>query len=91
MSDALDELEGALAQFHFHREAFIGTSRVNGDQVSLPQQHALKHYIHSIQLFGSPNGLCSSITESKYVKAVKEPWRCSNCFKALMQMLQTIC
>jgi hypothetical protein len=91
MSDALNELESALAQFHFHREAFVGTARVNGDQVSLPQQHALKYYIHSIWLFGSLNGLCSSITEPKHIKAVKEPWRCSNHFKAMMQMLQTIC
>jgi len=44
----------------------------------------------SIQLFGSPNGLCSSITESKHIKAVKEPWRRSNRYKALKQMLRTI-
>jgi hypothetical protein len=48
------------------------------------------HYIHSIILFGSPNGLCSSITESKHIKAVKEPWRCSSRFKALKQMLRII-
>ena len=53
MSDVLNKLEGALAQFHFNREAFVGTARINGDQVSLPQQHALKHYICSIWLFGS--------------------------------------
>ncbi|KAH9046933.1 hypothetical protein EDB84DRAFT_1586692 [Lactarius hengduanensis] len=35
----------------------------------------------------APNGLCSSITESKHIKAVKEPWRCSNCCNALGQML----
>jgi hypothetical protein len=89
-SDALDELESALARFHFHREAFVGTAGVNGDQISLPRQHALKHYLRSIRLFGSPNGLCSSITESKHIKAVKEPWRRSSRFNALMQMLQTI-
>ncbi|KAG2743052.1 hypothetical protein P692DRAFT_201841927 [Suillus brevipes Sb2] len=32
------------------------------------------HHIHLIRLFGAPNGLCSSITESKHIKAVKEPW-----------------
>ena len=87
----LDQLKDALAQFHFHREAFVGMARVNGDRISLPQQHSLKHYIHSIWLFGSLNGLCSSITESKHIKAVKEPWRCSSHFKALVQMLWTIC
>ncbi|KAI0246059.1 hypothetical protein BJV78DRAFT_1136045, partial [Lactifluus subvellereus] len=41
-------------------------------------------------LFGSPNGLCSSITESKHIKAVKEPWRHLNHFNAIVQMLQTL-
>ncbi|KAF8957103.1 hypothetical protein BDZ97DRAFT_120310 [Flammula alnicola] len=39
--------------------------------------------------FGAPNGLCSSITESKHIKAVKEPWRRSSHFEALAQMLVT--
>jgi hypothetical protein len=47
------------------------------------------HYAHVIQLFGAPNGLCSSITESKHIKAVKEPWRRSSKYKALGQMLVT--
>ncbi|KAF8812067.1 hypothetical protein BYT27DRAFT_7221263 [Phlegmacium glaucopus] len=42
--------------------------------ISLPRQHALPHYLTSITLCGSPNGLCLSITESKHIKAVKEPW-----------------
>jgi hypothetical protein len=49
------------------------------------------HYLRSIRLFGSPNGLCSSITESKHIKVVKEPWRRSNRFRALAQMLRTNC
>ncbi|KAF9469995.1 hypothetical protein BDZ94DRAFT_1329827 [Collybia nuda] len=40
-------------------------------------------------MFGAPNGLCSSITESKHIKAVKELWRHSSHFKALGQMLVT--
>jgi hypothetical protein len=42
-----------------------------------------------IKLFGSPGGLCSSITESKHITAVKEPWRRSNRYNALGQMLLT--
>ncbi|KAH9006672.1 hypothetical protein EDB84DRAFT_1554555 [Lactarius hengduanensis] len=38
-------------------------------------------------MFGTPNGLGSSITESKHIKAVKEPWRRSNRCNALGQML----
>ena len=60
------------------------------DSISLPRQHALKHFYHSIHLFGSPNGLCSSITESKHIKAVKEPWRRSSRYQALIQMLWVI-
>jgi hypothetical protein len=40
-----------------------------------------------IRLFGAPNGLCSSITEAKHIKAVKEPWRRSNRDRPLKQML----
>ncbi|KAG2053668.1 hypothetical protein BDR06DRAFT_982727 [Suillus hirtellus] len=40
-------------------------------------------------LASAPNSLCSSITESKHIKAVKEPWQHSSHFNALSQMLQT--
>ncbi|KAL6305520.1 hypothetical protein BKA93DRAFT_816905 [Sparassis latifolia] len=39
--------------------------------------------------YGAPNGLCSSITEAKHIKAIKEPWRRSNRYNALGQMLLT--
>ncbi|KAG6329486.1 hypothetical protein ID866_9602 [Astraeus odoratus] len=42
-----------------------------------------------IELFGAPNGLCLSITESKHIKAVKEPWWQSSHFEAVGQMLVT--
>ncbi|PPQ88480.1 hypothetical protein CVT25_012030, partial [Psilocybe cyanescens] len=60
------------------------------ESISLPQQHALSHYFYSIHLFTSPNGLCSSITESMHIKAVKEPWQRSNRYNALTQMLQSL-
>ncbi|KAG2739040.1 hypothetical protein P692DRAFT_201842704 [Suillus brevipes Sb2] len=37
----------------------------------------------------APNSLCSSITESKHIKAIKEPWRQSSRYNALSQMLLT--
>ncbi|KAH9049031.1 hypothetical protein EDB84DRAFT_1593342 [Lactarius hengduanensis] len=58
--------------------------------LSLPRQHALEHFYNAIHLFGSPNGLCSSITESKHIRAVKEPWRRSSRYLALTQMLRTL-
>lgn len=78
-----------LADFHQYRRVFIAAG-VRTD-ISLPRQHALSHYPRGVELFGSLNGLCSSITESKHIKAVKEPWRRSNRHEPLLQMLQTIC
>ena len=86
---ALREIENKLAQFHHYRNIFISTG-VRKD-ISMPRQHSLNHYPLSIRLFGSPNGLCSSMTESKHIKAVKEPWRRSARYKALLQMLLINC
>ncbi|KAJ7241483.1 hypothetical protein B0H12DRAFT_1236970 [Mycena haematopus] len=84
----LTTIKQSLDRFHHYRQIFI-TCGVRVD-ISLPRQHSLVHYIHFIQLFGSPNGLCSSITESKHIKAVKEPWRRSSRYNALSQMLVTL-
>ncbi|KAJ7093512.1 hypothetical protein C8R44DRAFT_989924 [Mycena epipterygia] len=87
-SPDLTKIQDTLDRFHRYRQIFIDVGvRVD---ISLPRQHSLKHYIRSIRLFGSPNGLCSSITESKHIKAVKEPWRRSSRFNALSQMLRTL-
>lgn len=84
----LKDAETALAAFHLHREVFRAKVRPTG--FSLPRQHALCHYVRMIQEFGAPNGLCSSITESRHITAVKRPWRRSNRYNALGQMLLTI-
>ncbi|KAG6839004.1 hypothetical protein C0991_006648 [Blastosporella zonata] len=72
--DNLVAIEGALAKFH-HERVIFEHEGVRPDGFSLPRQHSMVHYRHLIQEFGAPNGLCSSITESKHIKAVKEPWR----------------
>ena len=84
----LFKLKDALDRFHHFRTIFQD-SGVRPQGFSLPRQHALVHYFSHIRLFGAPNGLCSSITESKHIKAVKEPWRRSNHFEAIMQMMVT--
>ncbi|KAG1898508.1 uncharacterized protein F5891DRAFT_1190892 [Suillus fuscotomentosus] len=83
----LAEIDDALARFHQYREIFKSSGMIL--TFSLPRQHSMKHYHALIRLFGAPNGLCSSITESKHIKAVKEPWRRSSRYKALGQMLVT--
>jgi len=86
-TDTLKALDDSLQRFHHHREIF----RLSGvrDSFNLPRQHSLVHYVKLIRAFGAPNGLCSSITESKHIKAVKELWRRSNRFEALRQILLT--
>ncbi|KAH9027218.1 hypothetical protein EDB85DRAFT_1893036 [Lactarius pseudohatsudake] len=85
---SLGALDNALKRFHCHREIFWEVG-VHIKGFNLPRQHSLVHYTKLIHAYGAPNGLCSSITESKHIKAVKEPWRCSNHFDVLSQMLLT--
>ena len=85
--DTLDKIDNSIACFHQEREIFKETGV--RDDFSLPCQHSLSHYRFLIQQFGAPNGLCSSITESKHIKAVKNPYRCSSRNEPLGQMLLT--
>ncbi|KAK6988395.1 hypothetical protein R3P38DRAFT_3332062 [Favolaschia claudopus] len=80
------EIDAALARYYHERVIFV-ESGVCPDGFCLPRQHSLTHYRYLIQEFAAPNGLCSSITESKHIKAVKQPWRRSSRFQALGQML----
>ncbi len=85
---SFEELERTLTRFHTLRTVFEDVG-VRPDGFSLPRQHSLVHYIRGIKMFGSPNGLCSSITESRHITAVKRPWRRSNRYNAMGQMLVT--
>jgi hypothetical protein len=85
--DTLVAINMAVRRFHQERSIFIEVG-IRKD-FSLPRQHSLVHYQHLIQLFGAPNGVCSSITESKHIKAVKEPWRRSSRNQPLGEILLT--
>jgi hypothetical protein len=87
-TQTLKDMEVSLNRFHQYRESFVETG-VRNPHSTPPRQHSLVHYVKAIRLFGAPNGLCSSITESKHIKAIKDPWRRSNRFNALGQMLIT--
>ena len=86
--DTLTQLTDALARFHRHRTIFEDLG-IRPEGFALPRQHSLVHYPALIRSFGAPNGLCSSITESKHIAAIKKPWRRSNHYEALGQMLLT--
>lgn len=87
----LNDIQDSLDRFHRYRPIFqkTGIRELGPKGFSLPRQHALTHYIEHIVAFGAPNGLCSSITESMHIRAVKKPWRRSSRLKALEQILLT--
>jgi hypothetical protein len=85
---ALNDLDAAICKFRELRKVFqIPGVRPTG--FSLPRQHSLTHYRRQIEDFGAPGGVCSSITESLHIIVVKQPWRRSNQYNALGQMLVT--
>ncbi|KAF8257006.1 hypothetical protein EI94DRAFT_1774697 [Lactarius quietus] len=84
----LERFQECVAKYHELHDVFLTTGTLK--TVSLPRQHALSHYHFSIQLFGSPNGLCSSITESKHRVSVKDNWYRSNHNNALPQMTKSL-
>ena len=83
----LNAINVAVTKFHAYHIIFEDVGICN--HFSLPCQHSVKHFWLLIQMFGAPNGLCSSITELKHIKAVKEPYWHSCHFEALSQMLLT--
>ncbi|KAF8553040.1 hypothetical protein OG21DRAFT_1477479 [Imleria badia] len=82
----LAAIDDALERYHQYCEVFYPDTV---STFSLPRQHAMTNYPDLIHLFGALNGLCSSITESKHIKAVKQPYRRSNHHNALGRMLTT--
>jgi hypothetical protein len=84
--ETLESISKTLASFHQNREIFREVG-VQPEGFSLPRQHALSHYPVLIQMFGAPNGLCSSITESMHIRAVKRAYRRSSRNNPLGQML----
>jgi hypothetical protein len=81
-------MESLLKEFHEARVFFLETNIMS--KVAAPRQHALTHYVRGIRLFGALNGLCSSMTESKHIDAVKKPWRHSNRNAPIVQMMLRI-
>lgn len=84
-TESIQAIDAALKSFHNNQEIFRMSGIIH--HFNYPHQHSLKHYIAIIYAYGSPSSLCSSITENKHIKAIKNPWRHSNHYKAMKQML----
>ncbi|ETW82490.1 hypothetical protein HETIRDRAFT_316844 [Heterobasidion irregulare TC 32-1] len=82
----LNAMDHALTRFH-HYCVIFQESGIQPDGFFPPCQHSLVHYVIRIKQYGSPNGLSSSITESKHIEAVKKPWRRTNKHMPLGQIL----
>ena len=72
MDDTLKQLSNALHCFHCYCQIFQETG-VWFNGFALLHQHSLSHYDMLICMFGAPNGLCSSITESNTSKWWRNP------------------
>jgi hypothetical protein len=81
-------MEALLQEFHETQKFFLESGVTN--KLAAPRQHALSHYIQGIKAFGALNGLCSSITKSKHIKAVKKPWCHSSQNTPIFQMMDWI-
>ena len=87
-SPSLERFQDCVQTYRDLRTVFLEAGlNIN---LSVPHQHALSHFYQGIHLFGSPNGLCSSLTESKHIEVVKKTWCRSSHYRALTQMLRTI-
>ncbi|KAG1844251.1 hypothetical protein C8R48DRAFT_750879 [Suillus tomentosus] len=60
------------------RHSSLDKADLDSLQTALEGFHNERTVFMDVGQFGAPNGLCSSLTESKHHKAVKEPWRCSS-------------
>ncbi|KAI6007589.1 hypothetical protein F5J12DRAFT_905493 [Pisolithus orientalis] len=83
--ETLVAVQDTINRFHKYQEIFRQSGTIQ--TFSLLHQHAMKHYPDLIHLFGVPNRLCTSITKSKHINAVKDPYWRTNRNKPLGQML----
>lgn len=88
---SLSLIKTALDRFYTYRPIFqeTGVREPGPAGFLLPRQHSMKHYLALIAEFGAPNGLCSSITESKHIRAIKDPWRSSSHNEPMKEMMMT--
>ncbi|KAE9386188.1 hypothetical protein BT96DRAFT_1086980 [Gymnopus androsaceus JB14] len=67
-TDTIAEIQAAIHSFHHYREIFISTGV--REHFSIPRMHSITHYPALILDFAAPNGVCSSITESRHITAM---------------------
>ncbi|KAJ6563088.1 hypothetical protein DFH09DRAFT_1247611 [Mycena vulgaris] len=86
---AVVEAISAFLDFCYQvQRADFDESTLAAVDAAVTKYHGLREIFREVD-FGAPGGVCSSITESRHITAVKKPWRRSSRYEALSQMLLT--
>ena len=71
--EVLDKIDAALNTYYRFREIFREAGILERDGFPI-KQHTVVHFRHLIEEYGALNTICTSITESKHIDAVKKPY-----------------
>ncbi|KAM6489611.1 hypothetical protein JOM56_014933 [Amanita muscaria] len=72
----LNYMEGSLKTFHENKAVFVDLGI--REHFLIPKLHALKHYVTSIQLFGSTDNYNTQHTERLHIDYTKDAYRATN-------------
>lgn len=79
-------LEDALERFHDNKQVFINLGIRNN--FNLPKLHSLKHYMASIELFGTTDNYNTESSERLHIDLAKNAYRATNRRDEYPQMVQ---
>ena len=86
--DTIQQVEAAIQHIHSSREIFC-IEGICPNGFSLPRGHSIMHFPYLIGRYGAPNSVCTSITESRHISAVKDAYCQSNQNEEMRQVLLT--
>ncbi|KAG8734479.1 hypothetical protein FRC10_011704 [Ceratobasidium sp. 414] len=87
--EELTEMGNALAAFHKAKHVLLdlGIYRGRGAFDHIAKLHMVSHYLHDIRKLGVPDGFSTETPEHLHIIYVKIPWRMSNRWEPLPQMV----
>ena len=85
--ETLKEIEILTSELQKYRDVYRKEGVRSG--FFIPKEHIIEHFLYFLTLFGAPNAVCTSITESMHIRAVKDAYRRSNKNEEMAQMLLT--
>jgi hypothetical protein len=85
-SNSLDAMEDALDTFHANKHVFVKLGVCK--HLSFQKLHSLKHYVHSIYLFGTADGYSTETLEHLHINFAKRAYQLTNRQDFTAQMTQ---